>query len=354
MLRILTGTLILACVATVAWWLVGEKNFEYAATRTALAYEMKDTCPLSYAAMKSENVGLISICSTFGLKAYLAARASPETAGELFATYGDLADFREVVEKHGEEALAVIQYFRERDSREFRVRARARQLWERFRSGEPLDVPPVKLSADDHGFIAIQELKRRGHSLLAEFEFTDGVKRKQVRRAILAATELFTSGITDLEARMIRGEKVTWKHVAYAALDVSVIVGGAAAVAHVLRGAKTVQRVGVLAKAGGAFRTAGAVVKTVAIVGTVSTLALVAYNPSLMISAAGWIAEQVGLPSWVGVAALMGIVAFGLMTLIELIYRVLYRLSWPYRFGMRAYARVKLHRARRKALRSRE
>lgn len=335
MLRIVTGTLIIAALASALWSRFGENDFGSAATRIALKYEMGDKCPLSYASLKSEDVGLISICSTFGLKSYLAARDNREVAGALFATYGELEDFRFVVEKYGAEALAVIQYFRERDSREFRIRARLHQLWERFRSAEPLDVPPVKLTPDEHGFIAIQELKRGGHELLAQFEFLDGVKRKQVKRLISTAVNLFTSGITDLEARMIRGEKVTWKHVAHAALDVSVIVGGAASIAKVLHGAKAVHKTAVVAKAGGAFSTVRTVVKTVAIVGTVSVAAVVAYNPSLMITAAGWIAEQVGLPAWAGVAILAGIVAFALMSLLEMAYRIVLRLTWPVRKAIR-------------------
>ena len=356
MLRIVTGTLIIVALVTALWSHLGEHDFGSAATRVALKYEMGEKCPLSYASLKSEDVGLISICSTFGLKSYLAARENREVAGTLFATYGELEDFRLVVDKYGAEALATIQYFRERESREFRFRARMHQLWERFRSGEPLDVPPVKLTPDEHGFIAIQELKRRGHNLLAEFESLDEVKRKHVKRLISAATELFTGGITNLEARMIRGEKVTWKHVAHAVLDVSVIVGGAASVAKVLQGAKVAGKATMLAKTSGAFSTARTVIKSVAVVGTVSVAAIVAYNPSLVISAAGWVAQQVGLPAWAGVAFLAGIVAFALMSLLEVAYRIVLRLTWPVRkvirIGTWMHAAYLRRRARRIALRS--
>ena len=356
LVRIVTGTLIIAIIVTVLWSRFGEQDFGSAATRVALKYEMGEKCPLSYASLKSEDVGLISICSTFGLKSYLAARENREVAGTLFATYGKEDDFLLVVDKYGAEALATIQYFRDRDSLEFRIRARRDQLWKRFRSGEPLDVPPVKLTPDEHGFIAIQELKRRGHNLLAEFEFSDGVKRKQVKRLISAATELFTSGVTDLEARILRGEKITWRHVAYAVLDVSVIVGGAASVAKVLQGAKVAGKATMLAKTSGAFSTARTVIKSVAVVGAVSVAAIVAYNPSLMISAAGWVAQQVGLPAWAGVAFLAGIVAFALMSLLEVAYRIVLRLTWPVRkvirIGTWMHAAYLRRRARRIALRS--
>lgn len=351
MLRILVSTLILAVLATITWSYVGEKDFETAATRTALTYEMREKCPLSYAALKTENVGLVSICSTFGLKSYIAAQGNRDIAGELFGIYGELEDFRLVVERYGPEALAVIQYFRERDSKEFRFKARVRQIWEQLKSGESFDTPAVKLSPDEHGFLAIQELKRRGHELLAQFEFVDGTKRKQVKRLISTATDLFTGGITDLEARIIRGEKVTWRHVAHAALDAAVIVGGTAAVVKVLRAGKTVHGTTMLAKAGGAFSTARTVVKTVAVVGAVSVAAVVAYNPSLLISGAGWIAEQLGLPAWFGVLVLAGIVALPLMMLVEFVYRLLRHISWParkiYRVGKWMHNRYQMRRTAR-------
>ena len=74
MLRIVTGTLISAALATALWSHLGDKDFGDAATRIALTYEMREKCPLSYAPLKSEDVGLVSICSTFGLKSYLAPR----------------------------------------------------------------------------------------------------------------------------------------------------------------------------------------------------------------------------------------------------------------------------------------
>lgn len=81
MLRILTGTLIIAVLATALWSRFGENDFGSAATRVALKYEVGEKCPLSYASLKSEDVGLISVCSTFGLKSYLAARENRTDAG---------------------------------------------------------------------------------------------------------------------------------------------------------------------------------------------------------------------------------------------------------------------------------
>lgn len=357
MLRVFTSSLIIAALATILWFQFGEKNFEVAATRTALAYEMRGTCPLSQDFVQAADVGLVSICSTFGIKAYLAARDNPEVAGTLFATYGEVPEFREVVDQHGSEALAIIQYFRERDSIEFRTRARVKQLWEQFSHGNSLDVPPVKLTPDEHGYIAIQEIKRRGHTMLAEFEFTNGVHRKQVKRFLNATTDFFTGGITDLEAAMLRGEKVTWNQVAFAALDVVVVIGGASVIVKALKAPRAVQKGAVLAKMGSTFSTFRSVVRSVAAIGAVSTTAIVLYNPSLMISAAGWVGEIITGHAWVGVAILAMIVASGIMTIFEFVYRIVDRflirpLRHTYRFGRWAERKLAQRRERRAHLRS--
>lgn len=359
MRRIILSSLIITAIATYFLSYHGVQNFEDAATKTALHYQMRTTCPLSSDALNTD-MGLVSICSEFGLKAYIASRDNPEVAGNLYAIYGGLPDFHTVVEKHGSEALAIIQYFRERDSKEFRARARMKQIFERLLSGENnIDSPPLKLTPDDHGFIAIQELKRRGHNLLAEFEFKDGARRKQAKRLVNAATELFTGGITDLEAAMIRGEKVTWKQVAHAALDATVIIGGVSIVAKTLKGAKVAHKGAGIAKIGSAFGTVKTVVKTVATVGAVSTAALVAYNPSLMISAAGWIGEMITGYAWVGVAVLAMIVASAIMTILEFLYRlldwlILRPMRHTYRVGQWMQVAYAKRKARRAELRSSE
>lgn len=188
--------------------------------------------------------------------------------------------------------------------------------------------------------LAINEIKRRGHGLLAEFEIVDGeTKRKQVRRLIAAATDLFTGGITELEAAIVRGEKPTWKQIGFAALDVAIVVGGASAVVKSVRAAKVLGKGAVIARTGTAVRTIATVGKIAAAAGATTVLVAVATNPALIASAAGWIAEQAGLPAWVGVLALAMIAAGLVMFLIELLTKyILWPITYPYRLGMRFVA----------------
>lgn len=318
-------------------WSVGnaEKDFERAAARLGIYYEMGASCPLTYD--ETRNVSLSSICSTFGLNAYESARRYPEIADTLFATYGGIAEFAEVLDQYGHIVLPVIQYFRDRDSREFRFRAQARNLLDRLR-GDESEAKAVTFTPDERGLIAINEIKRRGHALLAEFELvgTDA-KRKQVTRAIAFATELFTGGITDLEASLVRGEKVTWKQVGWASLDAAVVLGSTSVLIKSLRAAKIAKTGAAAAKTGAALRTIRTIAKVAAVsTGSVVAIAVIA-NPSLIASAAGWIAEQVfGLPRWVGVLALTLLLATILVFLLEMLYKlVIAPALWPYRVSSR-------------------
>ena len=335
-MRFIVYALGLAALLTILWSVgSGEKDFERATARLGIFYEMGSKCPLVYD--ETRDVSLSSICSTFGLGAYESARRYPDIAGTLFATYGGASEFAEVLDQYGHIVLPVVQYFRDHDSREFRYRAQARNFLDRLR-GEEGDAKPVVFTPDERGLIAINEIKRRGHGMLAEFELVDGgAKRKQVTRAIALATDLFTSGITDLEAAMVRGEKVTWKQVGWASLDATVVLGGASVLIKSLQTAKLAKTGAAAAKAGTAFRTIGTIGKIAAVsTGTVAAVAIIS-NPSLIAAAAGWIAEHVfGLPKWVGVFVLTLILASALVFVLELIYKfVIGPALWPIRRGVR-------------------
>jgi hypothetical protein len=338
-MRIAFYSVVLALLLTVLWWARGEHDFEHAATRVALSYETRDACPLSDDYSKNEDVGLLSICSTFGLQAYEAARRYPKIAGNIFATYGGLAELREIIEEYGHRVIPVIQYFRERNSREFRFRA-----WLR---GD------VELTPDQHGIIAIFEIKRRGHKLLSEFTFADGAARVHSQRAANFVAELFTGGITDLEVAILRGEKPTWKQVGFAVLDVTIVLGGASVVVNSLKAAKVAGRGIALARVGAAVRTVVTVGKATgkaALVAAPVAFAYMALNhPGMLASGAGWIAEHwLGAEwRWVGVLVLALVVATCIMSVLELVYKFLRLLLapviFPYRLGLRF---VRLYRRR--------
>lgn len=335
-MRIIIAILVIGFALTGAW-LRGETNFEHGATRAAIFYELPAACPLSQERVKAEDVGFLSICSTFGIGAYEAAKRYPEYSRGIFATYGGVEELRKILDQYGHVVLPIIQYFRERGSTEFRIRARMREVWDRLRGNA--DVKPIEFTPDQYGLIAIHEINRRGHNLLAEFEIVDSAQRKHVKRAINAATELFTSGITDLEAAIVRGEEVTWKQVGFAALDATIVIGGASALVKTLKVGKAASKGAVLTKFGTAARTLGTVAKTAAVAGvSVATVAIVT-NPRLVASAAGWVAEQFGLPAWVGVLALSMIAAAGIVWVINIAYKIIFTLTlpftWPYLVGKR-------------------
>lgn len=128
MRRFFVGTLVLATLLTLYWWVREEHDFERAATRAALSYEMKDQCPLDRSRVRQEDLGLLSICATYGLTAYEAARRYPEEAPTIFAIYGELTEFHEILERYGHTVIPIIEYFRNRNSREFRFRMRMQSV----------------------------------------------------------------------------------------------------------------------------------------------------------------------------------------------------------------------------------
>lgn len=339
MARFLTGTTLLALLATL-WWLSAGERFETAAPRAALSYESRAHCPLAQDAIRSEDVGMLSLCTTFGLGAYESARRYPAIAGELFGIYGETPEFLEVLERYGHIVLPIVQYFREQDSLEFRIRASMREMWERLQKNEPISRIAVDLTPNDRGYIAVMEIKRRGHGLLGEFEPVGvEVKRKQVTRIIGTTVDIFTGGITDLEAAIVRGEKPTWKQVAYASLDATIVLGGAAAVVKSLQVAKTAGKGAVFAKTGAAVRTLATASKVGAMAGGAVAAYAIALNPSLLLSAAGWVAEQLGGYAWMGVAVLALLGAALVMACVEMLARWIRYLLLPVLFPLRVALR---------------
>lgn len=331
----------IAVIATVAWVYLGEPDFERAAAQTDIHYALQEKCPLAREATRTIDAGMLSICSMYGLSIYESARRYPEIAPDLFKTYGGMPEFEEILDQYGHIVLPITQYFRERNSREFRFRSKLRDLIDRFGKIEPIENKPVELTPDQHGVLAIYEIKRRGHGLLAEFELVDGdVKRKQVRRAISLTTDFFTTGITDLEKSIVRGEKPTWKQVGWATLDAAVIFGGAAGLINSVRAAKATKIAGVAslkARTATVLHTIKVATKVGVVAGGTVTAIAVISNPNLALSGAGWIAENVfGLPKWAGGLFVFFILGAALVTALELINKLVLRpLTWPIRVGYR-------------------
>jgi hypothetical protein len=346
--RVSVYALVIAVALTLVWSLRGERDFEYAAVTRALSGET-EACPLSAQARRAVPTDMLSICTTFGLRAYMAAEPYPKIAVDIFKTYGGMKEFHEVLARHPREALPLIQFYRDNRSAIFDMYAGFESLMERLR-GKP-GLPA--LERDRYGEIAILELKRLGHELLARFELVDGaMQRSPIRSVLGAGMRLFTGGITDLEERIVRGERATWGEVAHAALDVGIIVFGVSRlIIQPLRAAKTTSRFAVFSKIDAAARTVHRVGRTALTAGAFATLAMLIYDPMFVLSGAAWVANAIGMWGWIGVLVLAMVVAWPLVVIVEVLWLSVRALMWPlrktYRLGRWAqYRLLKLRRSR--------
>lgn len=332
--RVSVYALIIALAATFFWQLRGKQDFELLAITTALAGNTADHCPLAPEAKRAVAPDTLSICSTFGLESYLAAKRYPKIAAELFRAYGDMKEFHEVLAQHPHEALPLIEYYRTNGSAAFDMYAGFQSIMERLR-GKP-GVPA--LTKDEYGVIAIKELKRLGHELLARFELVDGVMRRNpIRSSLGVGIRLFTGGITDLEERIVRGERPTWGEVAHATLDVGIIVFGATSlITRSLKVAKATKGVALWTKVKAATSTVHTVGKITLTAGAFATLAMLVYDPLFVLSGAAWVAEQIGMWGWVGVLVLAMIVAWPVMVVLEILWRIVRYVTYPLRYTYRA------------------
>jgi hypothetical protein len=170
----------------------------------------------------------------------------------------------------------------------------------------------TELSPEQYGLIAIEELRHRGHEMLSEFEIVNGVAvRKQFTRTLLAAKNVLFAGVSDLEGVIARGERLpTWSEVGWASFDAVIIVGGVGVAAKALRAARApvtiagrgaAARLPLLRSAGrGAVQSLAALGKAAGVATVVAIPYIAVTRPYLLTNAAGWVAEQAGLPGWLG------------------------------------------------------
>jgi hypothetical protein len=214
------------------------RGFEELAIRAAIAEEVRrptTKCPLSPEYIDAADINALSICLKYGLGAYQAALHYPDSAAKVFAVYGEDETFQRVFDRLGDGVIPVIAYFVEHGSKELELRQAAGQAMQQIWDGK---MPTwTTVTREQIGLIAIYQLERRGHEMLAEFEVVDGkAVRKPIRRFFFGVKNVLLGGVDDIETVLVRGERLpSWKEVGFAALDVTIIAGGIGAVAKVAR-----------------------------------------------------------------------------------------------------------------------
>ncbi|NOJ39066.1 hypothetical protein [Bradyrhizobium australiense] len=314
------------------------RDFKDLAARTAMADQAAkpgSKCPLSKPYMDGLDLDVLSVCVAYGLPAMEAARRYPALATKVFGLYGEDPRFRSVFERYGHQVVPVVGYFFENGSKQYQVSQGFSGAVQRIWQGQ-LPTWPEQLNKETIGLMAIHELDERGPELLAEFEIVDGrAKRKPFQTVVLGTKNFFLGGIQNVETIVVRGERsLTWGDVGGAALDVAAMAGGVGLLAKEARAADVfASRGSVRAVSANAYRTLRTV-GNVALgpVGNLALLYIFVTHPTLIGSAAGWVAESLGLDPTI-------CIFFAYLLMFQLLLPIFLPLFWCIRQTVRLFVR---------------
>jgi hypothetical protein len=289
-----------------------QRPFEELMQRAVISDQARSfstNCPLSQEYIDKADLSLLAICSENGIDAYFAARRYPVSGPKIFALYGKDQTFRAILDRYGHQIIPVVAFYVENGSLVYQYRQALGEVFRRMWAGQQPSWEPDKITPEQIGLIVINQIDVRGQEILAEFEIVDGAaRRKPIASAFLETKDFLFGGIDNLETILVRGERLpTWAELGDAALDTTLIVGGVGALGKIRVLAREAQIEGAAVEKGSArsiVRGAyGAIsgLSTAYTVGSLSVLYVAVTHPSLLISAAGWIAEELGFNRVIGI-----------------------------------------------------
>jgi hypothetical protein len=269
------------------------------------------SCPLNEEVLRHAAPDVVAVCAKYGDVAFRIAERYPKIAPRLFTLYGDLPQWKEVLDRYGHEVIPIVWYFQQ-GSKEIQVRQALGRVVEDLLQGERPVFKIEDLTQEQLGYVAILMLKDQGHDLLGQFEFVNGeVRRRPLQSALSALKEIFLGGVSQLERVLVRGERwPSFGEIGSAVLDVAVATGSVSALtslraagpaaedlASTRLGRLTALEVGSEAVGNSAMTLGRKILPTAAVAGV---LYLALTHPHVVTEAGEWIAERAGLPSWVG------------------------------------------------------
>jgi len=286
------------------------------------------SCPLKQEVLEHVSTDVVAVCAKYGDVAFRIAERYPDKAPRLFALYGDLPQWKEVLDRYGHEVVPVVWHFQQ-GSKEIQVRQALGKAVEELLHGERPVFKIEDMTSEQFGYVAILMLEDRGYELLGQFEFTDGeVHRRPVERMLATLKELFLGGVSQLERVLVRGERwPSFGEIGLAALDVAVVAGGISAItklrvageaaedarAATRFGRVTALEVGSEAIGSSALTIGKKVLPAAAVLG-VAYLAVT--HPHIVTGAGQWIAEKAGISPWVGGFAIWFVLLVPIMILL--------------------------------------
>ena len=270
------------------------------------------SCPLKEGVLKTIPTDVVAVCAKYGDVAFRIAQRYPDKAPRLFALYGDLPQWKEVLDRYGHEVIPMVWYFQQ-GSKEIQVRQALGRAVEGLLHGERPVFKIEDMTPEQFGYVAILMLDDRGYDLLGQFEFKDGeARRRPVQGVLSTLKELLFGGVSQLERVLVRGERwPTFGEIGSAALDVAVVAGGMSAITRLriageaaedARAATRFGRLSALEVSSGAIGDSVMTVgrKVVPAAAVVGVAYLAVSHPHIVTGAGQWIAERVGVAPWVG------------------------------------------------------
>jgi len=270
------------------------------------------SCPLKEGGLKNIPTDVVAVCAKYGDVAFRIAQRYPDKAPRLFALYGDLPQWKEVLDRYGHEVIPLVWYFQQ-GSKEIQVRQALGRAVEGLLHGERPVFKIEDMTPEQFGYVAILMLDDRGYDLLGQFEFKDGeARRRPVQGVLSTLKELLFGGVSQLERVLVRGERwPTFGEIGSAALDVAVVAGGMSAITRLriageaaedARAATRFGRLSALEVSSGAIGDSVMTVgrKVVPAAAVVGVAYLAVSHPHIVTGAGQWIAERVGVAPWVG------------------------------------------------------
>jgi hypothetical protein len=325
--------LAVSVILTLRWGWTERAGFEDELAHAVLSEEIRrgdSRCPLSTQAIDRAPLWLLHACAAGGLDWHKAAALYGDDAANVFGVYGQDQVFTDVFERFGHPVVPVIAYFVRNGSKQYRLQETVgRGLSRLWHDGE-FSFGLADLTPEQYGLVAIHELADRGHELLSEFEIVGGVAvRKQFTRTVLGAKNILLGGVSDLEGVLARGERLpTWGEIGWAAFDGVIVVGAVGGAAKALRAARApiaaagrgparMTHFGVAGR--GTIRSLATVGKAAGVAAIVAIPYVAITRPHLVAAAGGWLAEQAGLPAWLGVFAAYALLCLVVGTLLRII-----------------------------------
>ncbi len=296
-------------------------------------------CPVSAEIAQTGDLDVLALCAEHGLSVVDAMLRYPQLTKDLLTTYGGEEDSRrglgELLSRFRPDALPVVEYFRQNGARDVKAAHALTEAWSRLKArwtGQQRQEVP-ELTPYHFGLIAIDEINRRGYTVLAAFEIVDGVaKSRAATRIVFETLHLLFGEASHLEKILVRRERSpTLNEVGRAALEVA-IAGGVGAL---FKGAKTVSTASKLNKVWTLTKIAGKVTigggKKAAIIASFAFLYVAVTQPDQLAIAVGWVGEQLGVPREVGIFATF-VVLLLFCTLAALSFvRFVRFVTWPVR-----------------------